>query len=481
MEKSEQMSTSIKMHQWLFAAILVGGLLRLISVIASDPFPGDGVSRLILAYQWAQHPDWQGLSAVWMPLHWYFLGLLIRLWENPLFWALAVGWLCGVGTIVYFYYGVLKLSGDVVVAGYSALLVAIYWAHAWLSSTNLVETVYLFFLAWAVYELIKAVRTEASRSVWYAGIVVGIILFLRHEAKLIFPVLLMWVYVNGGGQTALRFAFIPVLAIAWQLVEPALQQSSFLTVVREFNALTQRDYFLRGNSALEVSRRWVLMSFSSPSVIALGLGLYGIWLVRQRWKQEIFLWLFVVQTAFYLYLSLSALWQPQIRYLTLCFINVLPYSALAMSGLQQRLRGAVAVVLILMVLVQSVSWWVGRNERRPLGWLPVYRLPASQRTLEEWIQHTNVKHTIYPLPGYPRAWDVSTAILRTRRYDLIDHHKSPDPILASLLRGQKVAWETPSTLLLNPNVPYAQLVYQSLPANARIEHRSRDLVVVRLP
>jgi hypothetical protein len=79
MEKSEQMSTSIKMHQWLFAAILVGGLLRLISVIASDPFPGDGVSRLILAYQWAQHPDWQGLTAVWMPLHWYFLGLLIRL------------------------------------------------------------------------------------------------------------------------------------------------------------------------------------------------------------------------------------------------------------------------------------------------------------------------------------------------------------------------------------------------------------------
>jgi hypothetical protein len=376
---------------------------------------------------------------------------------------------------------VLKLSGDVVLAGYSALLVAIYWAHAWLSSTNLVEIYYLFFLTWAVYELIKAVRTEASRSVWYAGIVVGIILFLRHEAKFIFPVLLLWVYVNGGGRTALRFALIPVLAIAWQLVEPALQQSSFLAIVKEFNALTERDYFLRGNSYMEVFRRWVLMSFSSPSVVALGLGAYGIWLVRHRWKQEIFLWLFVAQTAFYLYLSLSSMWQPQIRYLTLCFINVLPYTALAISRLQQRFRGAVAVALVLMVLVQSVSWWVGRNERRTLGWLPVYRLPASQRTLEDWLQTASISHTLYPIPGYPRAWDVSIAILRTRRYDLIDYHKSSDPMLASLLRGQKAGWATPSTLLINPNVPYAEQVYQSLPANARIEHRSRDLVVVRLP
>ncbi|MCS6950129.1 MAG: hypothetical protein NZ520_06705, partial [bacterium] len=86
--------------RWLIAALLCGGVLRLLAILLTDPSPGDGLSRLGFAYSWAKHPKWEGLTAVWMPLHWYLMGMLIRLWEKPLFWAHLLGWLSGMATIV---------------------------------------------------------------------------------------------------------------------------------------------------------------------------------------------------------------------------------------------------------------------------------------------------------------------------------------------------------------------------------------------
>ncbi|MDW8105440.1 MAG: hypothetical protein RMK92_10555, partial [Armatimonadota bacterium] len=71
--------------RWLWIVLLCGGLLRLSAILLSDPSPGDGLTRLSSAYLWAKHPEWEGLTAVWMPLHWYLMGMLIRLWEKPLF------------------------------------------------------------------------------------------------------------------------------------------------------------------------------------------------------------------------------------------------------------------------------------------------------------------------------------------------------------------------------------------------------------
>src|SRR5262249_40323138 len=66
-------------------AVLIGLFLRLIPVIIGDISPGgDGSERLGLAVAWAAHPSWQGLSGTWPHAHWYFLGTLIRIWNEPI-------------------------------------------------------------------------------------------------------------------------------------------------------------------------------------------------------------------------------------------------------------------------------------------------------------------------------------------------------------------------------------------------------------
>ena len=65
------------------AAVVVGVALRLIAAIFGDVgVYADGASRIALAISWADHPSWQGLSGVWPPLHWYFLGVLIDVWNR---------------------------------------------------------------------------------------------------------------------------------------------------------------------------------------------------------------------------------------------------------------------------------------------------------------------------------------------------------------------------------------------------------------
>lgn len=468
---------------WFWTALVCGGLLRLLAIYLTDPSPGDGLSRLGFAYVWAKHPQWEGLTAVWMPLHWYFLGMLIRIWEQPVLWAHLLGWVCAVGTIIYLFRAVQITSGNATVAGMSAVLLALYWTHIWLTTTNFVEIHYLFFVTFAVYRLLRASQTGSAADAWIAGISTGIALFLRHEAKLILPFLWLWLWLNGRRDVAWRYAVIPALCVGWQLVEPSLRGSSFMDLVREYASVTEMDYLTREYSYKESFRRWVLMSSSSPSIIVMILGLYGIWLARSRWKQELPLWLFAVQTGFYLTMTILSAWQPQLRYLTLGYVYLLPYAALAIYTLQPRFKGAFAVVVVAMVLIQAVTWWVGRNEKRPLGWLPIFRAPVGQASVDRWVRTASENRIIYAFPGYPRGWDVPAGIVRTGRYDLFELYRFPAlPQMVSLAQGKPVQFDkNVGVLLIHPQVAYKETILQSLPPGAAIEYQDEFLIVVRMP
>lgn len=469
--------------RWLWGALVCGGLLRLLAIYLTDPSPGDGLSRLGFAYMWAKRPEWEGLTAVWMPLHWYVLGALIRVWENPLLWAYLLGWASAMGTIVFLFRAVLLTSENKIVAGISALLLALYWTHIWLTTTNFVEIYYLFFVTYAVYRLLHASQTGSATDAWMAGISTGVALFLRHEAKLIVPFLWLWVWLNGARGVAWRYAVIPALCVGWQLVEPSLRGSSFIEMVREYAKMTEMDYLTREHSYAESLRRWVLMSSSSPSAVVMLLGLYGIWLARSRWKQELPLWLFAVQTGFYLMLTISSAWQPQLRYLALGYVYLLPYAALAIYTLRPRFKGALAVVVVTMVLIQAFTWWEGRNEKRPLGWMPIFRAPAAQASLDQWVRTASENRTIYAFPGYPRGWDMMAAIVRTGRYDLIERfHFPPMPLVVSLAQGKRVQFDADvGVILIHPQVAYKETILQSLPEGAQVEWKDDSLIVVRLP
>ncbi len=125
--------------QIFLAAIVIGVLLRLVAVIWGDIGPGgDGAVRLSNAISWANHPKWQGLSGVWPPVHWYFLGSLIRLWNEPILLAKLVNLICGVGAVIALGAAVRPVFGNLV-ASVCALLLAIFWTHIWLTTAYWVE------------------------------------------------------------------------------------------------------------------------------------------------------------------------------------------------------------------------------------------------------------------------------------------------------------------------------------------------------
>ncbi|MEY3283435.1 MAG: hypothetical protein RIR86_1448, partial [Acidobacteriota bacterium] len=78
-------------RQILIVALVGGTLLRILAITLGDLDPGgDGLQRLAVAARWAVNPEWQGLSGVWPPLHWYTIGSLLRVWNEPMIVARAL-------------------------------------------------------------------------------------------------------------------------------------------------------------------------------------------------------------------------------------------------------------------------------------------------------------------------------------------------------------------------------------------------------
>ncbi|HEY6331597.1 MAG TPA: hypothetical protein VI756_19890, partial [Blastocatellia bacterium] len=155
------------------AALAIGLGLRLISVIWGDISPGgDGTERLSLAINWAMHPYWQGLSGVWPPVHWYFLGSLIRLWDDPIVLAKLVNLACGMGAVIAFRTAVRSNLGDKT-ASICSLLLAIFWTHIWLTSAYWVELPFILLVILAVHFSYKAAYTERVSIAAAAGLLLA--------------------------------------------------------------------------------------------------------------------------------------------------------------------------------------------------------------------------------------------------------------------------------------------------------------------
>src|SRR5689334_4726802 len=177
-------------------ALTLGISLRLIAVIWGGLSPGgDGMGRLANAVAWAERPRWQGLSGVWRPLHWYILGALIRLWDQPILWAKLINFGCGVGSLI-----VMRKAARAVftplVADLSALLLAIYWTHIWLTSSYWVEVPYLLLVFLALHYAINAASTSSPRAALLSGMFLTGAVLLRHEATLLLGLFLLWFALN---------------------------------------------------------------------------------------------------------------------------------------------------------------------------------------------------------------------------------------------------------------------------------------------
>ena len=410
-------------------AIVLGLALRLVSVIWGDISPGgDGTERLSLAITWAVHPTWQGLSGVWPPFHFYFLGALIRIWNEPIILAKVVSLACGMGSIIAFRVAVRPNFGDKV-ASICSLLLAIFWTHIWLTSSYWVELPFILFVILAVQFANTTATTGQQRSAAASGFFLMMAILLRHEGLILLGLFVIWYAIKvRKAKPIAAFSILPVAMAAWHFIEPWLHGHSYFEYASFVRAAKAGENLVQGVTLKNCLEMWVLMPAGVPSLLVVIPGLYGLWHARRKAQTELFAWMFVAQLAFYFSMTLTSAWRPQLRYIMLYFVNLLPYAALGWSLIIDRFgeragyRYVLPALVLATMLMQSLAWWYGRNDYRALGFLPLETLSSSQKALDEWTAGLSPalgkSDIVAILPGpVSEPWSLRHSVVVNQLYD----------------------------------------------------------------
>jgi 4-amino-4-deoxy-L-arabinose transferase-like glycosyltransferase len=482
---AEQQSSDLS-RAALVAALGLGLLLRLIAVVWGElDAGGDGTYRLIYAAEWARQPAWKGLSGVWPPLHFYFLGALIRVWDEPIFLARAVNLLCGVGALFALRSGVRPLFGETV-ANLSALLLAVTWTHVWLTTGYWVEMPYLLLVFLAAADAARARESGRKADALRSGLWLALAVLLRHEGMLLVGLFALWYLLNSKDRRSVFwFALAPVAASAWHFIEPWLQGRSYFDYAATYAVWKAGENAAQGLGLADRLRQIVLIPAATPSLFIVLPGLYGLWRARRMLWRDLFAWMFVAQALLFVVMTFTVGWRPQLRYVLLYFVNLYPYAALAWGEMIERARrrvparAALAALLAATTATQAAAWWVGRNDRLPLGWLPLRVHHPAQKVLDEWVRKTNaatgeLKIRAVATSALEESWRLTNSLLVNRVYpcnpDDVEYNAAYIP---GFLEGRyPAALAAADVILIDPRASFYQNLLDHL-------NEQRPGVVVR--
>jgi Dolichyl-phosphate-mannose-protein mannosyltransferase len=172
------------------AVIACGALLRIISYFLSDNSGGDAGARLRLAAQWLQAPAWKMVFDVYLPGHFWLIGLFDVVCRNVVVAGRGLSLVLGIASIVVVWRLARVLYGARA-AMISAAVFSFFTLHIGYSTTSSSEVPYLFFTLLAMLLFFSA-TAEGNANTGYlalSGISLSIAESVRYEAWIIFAAL----------------------------------------------------------------------------------------------------------------------------------------------------------------------------------------------------------------------------------------------------------------------------------------------------
>lgn len=410
----------------LWLVLMFAALLRLPPLF----FPiitNDGTIRLYKSVQWASEPVWYGLGGQWPPLVMYLQGLLIRWGADPVWMAHLQGYVISVATVYVAYLLGWQIFKDARIALVGAIAAAGYWYHIAFINMNLIENWYTLLLLVTLYLSVKALEQPYPSTKLMIGValcIAGLIL-LRHEGRLVWLVLLGYALYQRQWRLAAWIAGVNGALLGYLLLENQLMRGHWMA-----DLISARANFDFAAAAKErtVSLEQKLgilrgIFMFMPSIFFILLAFTGILAHKKSRGAQVVSLCSLASLGLLLFSAFTTSLIPFVRYFVPVFMPLTPLAGAGWATAARVSKWLALAMVMGMLLVQPFQWtrgWVRRyGEWRWTYLAPCYQQPPQQTALEQQIAALPLDAKV-TLVGWPYAeWDIKTAILNTRRFDLM--------------------------------------------------------------
>ncbi len=347
---------SEELSDWRCLVVLVvGGLiLRLLLLPFADHIGGDATDRTFWAWEWAENPTWL-FSGTWGPFYVYLFGPLLRIFGHPLTTPIMVNALLGSLTAIPVYLWA-RLSFTRSWAWFASAVVLLFPLAFHSSLTALSGTPFVFFVAWAMYFLARAMKRDGRLfDALASGFCMTLASGLRYEAWPLMALLALMIIRKPRLFLAFCLA-AGVHPLAW-MIGCWFEQGDFLYSVNaakafQLTALNANQSVSLGVLAYRLAYFPAAFFFGFTPLAAfttfVGMG------VAIRRKSALRVWLLPAlgMMAVYMIRALDASLMTRPRFLVLIGVLVAPFAALGMRAIAEKSRrGRVVAIAILLSML----------------------------------------------------------------------------------------------------------------------------------
>ncbi len=164
------------------AAVLIGTALRIIFFALSVNNGGDAIDRFSKAEDWLQHPNTNLFFGAWLPLHFWMMTGIARVFSIGVETAgRMLSLILGSASLLAVWYAARDLYGGKA-ASLSLLVCAFYTLHVGYSTTSSAEVPYLFFALAGLALFFRYRRNPSIRTLMLSGLLFTVGAAIRYEA-----------------------------------------------------------------------------------------------------------------------------------------------------------------------------------------------------------------------------------------------------------------------------------------------------------
>ncbi len=360
MKQLEQAENFIAKNPWLcFNVILVlAASLRFLyafelPLMVSD---GDAMSRLEMAWEWAQDPYLLPGGLIWLPFHFALIGfptylLNVSIWQS----STAVTLLCSLLSFPLLF-SISKKRFNTAVALLACLLLAVNPFHIKYSVLSMTEVPFVFFALAAIWCFYMFIEKGVMSYLVASSIFLNCCSLIRFEGWIISALLTFnLLYYGKGIRLVVVYGCLNVLSIAFYIL------ISYTTTGNLIHGLVMSDKEVRFAYAA-INDKWmhVINGMKWERVLPLWLLpflFYGVYIGIKK-KIELpylFTGLFLLFLITWKVLRFET--EPAWRYFSVSLIILLPYLSLAILNISNQIalfRLSLIAIISILLLKQSV-------------------------------------------------------------------------------------------------------------------------------